>query len=344
MLERLHKKTGHPSNAALSSCLRHRGAHPEVIQLASKHICPECQELRAAPLHPASSLEKSETLWETLVIDNMEFTVSDITYHMMVMVDEASRLMCCHYLYEHPAAESRNATSDEVIHGLESTWILHYGLPGKIRMDPEGAFRSNALGLWAEERGVELLPCAAEDHGQIGIVERSIQTIKATIRQILQGSDCTPLQAAVQSCQAHNQFEKIEGYSPFQWAFGRQPTVTGRFHENGYDDPYWTSVRVPGSSMMKNLSLRILAQQSFLQQQSRELISRASNAKTRRKTTFLPGDLVYFKRIKPPAQPQTHLRLAHKLWRWYGPMVVSWLQKHELMPRDSRDAQVASSG
>ncbi|CAK9112618.1 unnamed protein product, partial [Durusdinium trenchii] len=319
MLERLHKKTGHPSNAALSSCLRHRGAHPEVIQLASKHICPECQELRAAPLHPASSLEKSETLWETLVIDNMEFTVSDITYHMMVMVDEASRLMCCHYLYEHPAAESRNATSDEVIHGLESTWILHYGLPGKIRMDPEGAFRSNALGLWAEERGVELLPCAAEDHGQIGIVERSIQTIKATIRQILQGSDCTPWQAAVQSCQAHNQLEKIEGYSPFQWAFGRQPTVTGRFHENGYDDPYWTSVRVPGSSMMKNLSLRILAQQSFLQQQSRELISRASNAKTRRKTTFLPGDLVYFKRIKPPAQPQSHLRLAHKLWRWYGP-------------------------
>ncbi|CAK9043452.1 unnamed protein product [Durusdinium trenchii] len=201
MLERLHKKTGHPSNAALSSCLRHRGAHPEVIQLASKHICPECQELRAAPLHPASSLEKSETLWETLVI-----------------------------------------------HGLESTWILHYGLPGKIRMDPEGAFRSNALGLWAEERGVELLPCAAEDHGQIGIVERSIQTIKATIRQILQGSDCTPLQAAVQSCQAHNQFEKIEGYSPFQWAFGRQPTVTGRFHENGYDDPYWTSVRLRHAS------------------------------------------------------------------------------------------------
>ena len=45
-------------------------------------------------------------------------------------------------------------------------------------------------------------------------------------------------------------------------------------------------------------------------QQSRELISRASNAKTRRKTTFLPGDLVYFKRIKPPAQPQSHLRLG----------------------------------
>ena len=153
------------------------------------------------------------------MIDNMEFTVADITYHMMAMVDEASRLMCCHYLYEHPAADSRNATSDEVIHGLESTWILHYGLPGKIRMDPEGAFRSNALGLWAEERGVELLPRAAEDHGQIGIVERSIRTIKATIRQVLQGSDCSPWQAAIQACQTHNQFEKVEDILPFPKGF-----------------------------------------------------------------------------------------------------------------------------
>lgn len=84
---------------------------------------------------------------------------------------------------------------------------------------------------------------------------------------------------------------KLRIYSPFQRAFGRQPTLTGRFRENGNDDPWWTSVK-----------------------ESRELISRASNAKTRRKTTFLPGDLVYFKRMKPPAQPQSHLRLAHKLW------------------------------
>ena len=79
MLGRLRKRTGHPSNAALSGCLRHRGAHPEVIDMASRHQCPECQELRAAPLNPALSIEKSEMLWETLVIDNMEFTVSETT-------------------------------------------------------------------------------------------------------------------------------------------------------------------------------------------------------------------------------------------------------------------------
>ena len=35
--------------------LRHRGAHYEVVEMASKHQCPECQELRMAPLDPAVS-------------------------------------------------------------------------------------------------------------------------------------------------------------------------------------------------------------------------------------------------------------------------------------------------
>ena len=64
VLEKLHRKTGHPSNAALANTLRHRGAHPEVLELARNLICAECQELRAAPLDPSSSLFKSETLWE----------------------------------------------------------------------------------------------------------------------------------------------------------------------------------------------------------------------------------------------------------------------------------------
>ncbi|CAK9046645.1 unnamed protein product [Durusdinium trenchii] len=224
MLERLRKRTGHPSNAALSGRLRHRGAHPEVIDMASRHQCPECQELRAAPLNPALSIEKSEMLWETLVIDNMGFTVDDTTYHYMAMIDE--------------------------------------------------------------------------------------------------GGDVHPWQAIAHACQAHNQFERVEGYSPYQWAFGRQPTLTGRMHDSDLDMPYWTSVQVPGSSMMKNLKIRVQAQQAFLRHQSQELMSRAKNAKTRRQQVFLPGDLVCFKRVKPPAQSQAHLRLPHKLWRWYGPARV----------------------
>ena len=228
VVERLHRKTGHPSNAALAGCLRNRGAHPEVIEMARHHQCSECQELRAAPLNPSTALEKSEVLWETLVMDNMEFTVDDVTHHFMVFVDEASRLMCAHRLFSHHAKESRNATAEEVIEGIETTWVRHYGLPAKLRMDPEGAFKSTALGLWGEERGVELLPCVAECHGQIGVAERGIQTVKATVKQILQGKEVQPWEAVIQACQTHNEFERVEGFTPFQWLLvGNQRSLEG---------------------------------------------------------------------------------------------------------------------
>ena len=321
LVDRLHRRTGHPSNVALAGVLRHRGAHPEVIQLAAQNQCNECQELRSAPLHAIAAIEKSETLWETVVIDNMEFTADGGIHHYMVLVDEASRLMNAYHLFSHGPAESRNATAEEVTDAL-GNWCLHYGMPAKVRLDPEGAFRLTLLGQWASERGIELVFCAAEDHGQIGIVERAIATLKSTIRQILQGGDYTVKQAVVSACCTHNTLERVEGYSPFQWAFGRQPTLTGRMHEKGYDDPWWTSSAVPGSSVMQNLRLRVKAQQSFLQAQSHELISRAANSKTRRDQVFVPGDLVFFKRVKPPARTQAQMRLPFKLWRWYGPARV----------------------
>ena len=43
LLEKLHRRTGHPSNYALGCMLAHQGAHPEVIELARKHVCPDCQ-------------------------------------------------------------------------------------------------------------------------------------------------------------------------------------------------------------------------------------------------------------------------------------------------------------
>ena len=322
LLTNLHKKTGHPSNTALAATLKHRGAHYEVVELAKKHYCDDCQELRLAPLSESTSLGKSETLWETLVIDNAEFPVDGKTTHCMIMIDEASRLVCPHFLFEHDQQDSRNCTGGEAVSGIRDSWIRHYGSPACIRLDPEGAFRSGELQQWCSERGIEVMPCAAESHGQIGLVERAIQTIKATARQLLQSNEFGAWEAIVHACQSHNELERIEGFSPYQWVFGRQPTASGRFHDKGYDDPFWTTSAVPGSSMAMNLRLRVRAQQTFLRQQAMEQVSRAMNSKAKRHQVFLPGDLVYFKRVKPPAQPAAAARLAHKLWRWYGPARV----------------------
>ena len=170
-----------------------------------------------------------------------------------------------------------------------------------------------------DKKEEEVSPCAAEAHGQIGVVERAIQTIKHTVRQMLQSGEKEAWQAVICACQAHNEMERVDGFSPYQWAFGRQPRLNGSFHDRAHDDPFWTSSAVVGSSMQANLRLRTLAQQTFLKTQAFQQITAAVNAKTRRNQTFLPGDLIYFKRVKPPAQPAASVRMPFKLWRWYGP-------------------------
>ena len=191
LLMDLRKKTGHPSNSALAGTLKHRGAHYQVIEMARHHVCQDCQEPKMAPLHESTSLEKSEALWEVLVMDNAEFPTRDGVLHCMIRVDEASRLVCPHYLSAHRPEDSRNATGVEVVQGVQDTWVRHYGSPAVIRLDFEGAFRAGEFQFWCPERGIEVLPCAAEAHGQIGIVERAIQSIKATVRQLLQSSEWT---------------------------------------------------------------------------------------------------------------------------------------------------------
>ncbi|CAJ1338725.1 unnamed protein product, partial [Effrenium voratum] len=37
---------------------------------------------------------------------------------------------------------------------------------------------------------------------------------------------------------------------------------------------------------------------------------------------FLPGDLVYYKRVKPPADSPANPMVSQKLWRWWGPARV----------------------
>ena len=197
VLHKLHRRTGHPSNQALSSVLRHRGAHPEVIQMALKHQCPECQELRLAASKPSGAPQRSETLWETLVIDNAEFPIDDQVLHCIIMVDEASRLVCPHFLFQYHKDQSRNCTGTEAVTGIQDSWIRHYGAPAAIRLDPEGAFKSNELMEWAQERGIEVLPCAAEAHHQISLAERMIQTIKQTVKQLLQSGQHDPWEAIV---------------------------------------------------------------------------------------------------------------------------------------------------
>ncbi|CAJ1404942.1 unnamed protein product [Effrenium voratum] len=82
LLDRLHRRTGHPSNRALAACLKHRGVKPEVVKLALHHQCSDCQEMRLADATPAVSLQRSNTLWQCMLMDGADVKYGDQVVHI----------------------------------------------------------------------------------------------------------------------------------------------------------------------------------------------------------------------------------------------------------------------
>ena len=322
VVRKLHVKCGHPTNRALYNMLKARGVGHRILTLAKEHRCEDCQEIKLPVPHKGVSLHGSETLWHTVQVDIGHFQVGPDTISVLFFIDEASRFMAAHELFRHPRAESRNATTEEVIRGIEQTWIQHHGVPNTMRCDPEGCFRGLALEEFCVTRGIELSPCPAEDHGQIGIVEASLGKIKDDIRALLRSQDADGFVAILRMVSAHNELDRAGGFAPAQWAYGRLPSLDNRLFEGGHSIPYHSTEGTMGTDLRANLQLRVKAEEQYRRSQAVLKISRALNSQTRPYQVFLPGDLVYYRRFKTPAQEASHPGLDHPkmgIARWYGP-------------------------
>ena len=77
-----------------------------------------------------------------------------------------------------------------------------------FHLDAEGTFRSGELQQWAEQRGVEVLPCAAEAHAWTNWNSRTLNLdhqIHGETGVAGQGSEFLAWEAIIRACQAHNE-------------------------------------------------------------------------------------------------------------------------------------------
>ena len=339
-IRKIHVRAGHPSNRALVSTLKARGVDPRVLVLAREFKCDDCMEVQLPVPHRDVSLHQSEVLWHTLQADLAQLNYGDEVIHFMLMIDEASRFCMVAEVCRHHKSESRNATTEEAIRVLETFWVQVHGYPNVLRTDPEGCFRGNELASWCASRGIDLQHCPGEDHGQIGIVEATIGKIKQDARALLRGTDfgeTDPFKGILHVVQAHNHMDRIAGFAPAQWAYGRLPSEDGRLFEGGNALPVHSSEGIMGTDLRANLQIRVKAEEIYRKSQAVLRISRALNTKPRRHQVFIPGDLVYYRRYKVPmGQAPSHAALdgpKFGLARWYGPgRVLATETRSELDP------------
>ncbi|CAE7036395.1 TY1B-A [Symbiodinium sp. CCMP2592] len=322
LVHRLHVRAGHPSGKTLAKVLRARGAHHEVIKIAMEHTCPDCQEMRLPDLSPSVSLQQSEVPWKVIQIDNAEIRVDDTVTHFMLITDEATHFTVVAKLFDRHYQDGRNATAEEAILAIEQHWTQAYGFPDRLRCDPEGCFRSKLLEAWAADIGIEVTPCPAEAHHQIGQVESLVRKMKQDATTLLAGHPVGAHRALLHCAAAHNTVHRVQGFSPAQWAFGRDFGVDGRLFESEQGLPLLQNAVESGHSFHDHMAVRTAAEDIYRKSQASYQLGRLLNMKSRRKVQFIPGDLVFYRRVQPPADTPAHPGLGFAKvgqGRWFGP-------------------------
>ena len=327
VVHRLHVRAGHPSRDALERSLKSRGAHPFVIAAARHLHCDDCAETKKPVPGARSSFQRADTIWHTLQMDCAQFHVGKQIVHVLMLVDEASTFLVPHLLCIVPDDVHENAKGEQVVLAIQESWIRFFGHPSMIRLDPEGAFRSRALEEFCASRDIELEPCAAEAHYQIGVVERSIGTIRKSLEKFLRSHADEPWSAILSMCSAHNEMARIGGFSPNQWAFGRSFSLDEKLHEGKrVGVPFFNTQKDPVESLHQTLSMKLKAEDMYRKTLAQEVINRAWNSKSKKSSFFVPGTLCYYKRYKPPSTSTvSHADVdvsRRNIARWFGPARV----------------------
>ena len=120
--------------------------------------------------------------------------------------------------------------------------------------------------------------------------------------------------SASYACTAYNFTERRQGYSPFQWAFGRDPTWAQTLFDEEEEEINTSQDSTPDFVAMLILQqkARALAEDTLL----RTRVARAKHARTRRDRFFLPGDReAIWRAVK-------HSQMGAQRATWLGPGTV----------------------
>ena len=113
---------------------------------------------------------------------------------------------------------------------MRRTWINRYGPPKVFRGDFEGAFASEAYGLFCERYGIERQLVRADDsHSWLGILDRRVQLVRNIIPKLSEELASEAIQVEPQDLAAECEFVLNSmllygGYSPYECLYGCNPS------------------------------------------------------------------------------------------------------------------------
>ena len=307
----LHAATGHGSTRHLIEALKRRRAKPEVIELAKQFRCSICAEKqRVTPRHLAS-LEVLPPRFHTIAADigHWQDPRTHESHQFMLVVDEGSRFRVARFLAQGSKQQPNAATC---LYYLREGWSQYFGLPRTLRLDPAGAFRSEAVVSFCERNGIYLENIPADAHWQLGVCEQAVQGLKTVLTKLVESDADIPVDIALATAvQTFNSREQVRGFSPMQHVFGQSPDSTGRIIGSADKVPEEMITESATEDLQLQAQRRASAEKALADWQASQRISRAMNSRARPVFDFQPGELVYYWRSQVSGQSRKHPGSKH---------------------------------
>ena len=186
----------------------------------------------------AASHENREP-WRVVVCDLVEgnqplFETRKV--RLWICVDAATKFTVGHVWAE--SQQAGNIDGDRVLELLQERLIAVLGRMHTLRIDSEGAWRNKEVHEKLSDTQIvlDLHPGDASWHAFV--TENTIGFVKDTLTKIvLERTDMKSTEVLAAAVLAHNEMERVRGFSLAQWALGRSPNWDQAFFDSGTETP-----------------------------------------------------------------------------------------------------------
>lgn len=286
---KLHKQFAHPSARRLKLLFKDAGiVDPDYNALIDdiSQTCEVCRKYRKTPPRPVVSLPLARDFNDVVAMDLKEWDKSRHIWFLH-LIDMATRFSISTVIHR--------KDRQEIVDKILEKWIgTGLGCPKKFLADNGGEFANDTFKDMAENLNITVLHTAAESPFSNGLCERNHAVIDDMVRRILDDHPTYPLSVALSwAVHAKNSLQMVEGYSPYQLVFGRNPTLPSVVIDE--------LPALEGTTISQNFAKHINAlhssRQAFIKAESEERIRRALRHNVRENKEFISnGDYVYYKR------------------------------------------------
>eukprot|EP00438_Fugacium_kawagutii_P021819 Skav230869 [mRNA] locus=scaffold1335:307503:315465:- [translate_table: standard] len=340
-LRHYHRAAGHPSNKNLIHLFKDAGLPEWKLIMAKRFTCSACESIKmggsSSGQVPPASTQLNYRPWQAVGMDASDWLVpgQKIKIRFILMIDLATKLKAVYVTKQYGFLEMQGDTTQDLIRALSEKWLCDKPKPEILIPDNSTPFKSRELHEFCSNIGVFLALPPEKESWAHGVVESSMKDIKMTASAIqLDQPTLDPYVTMLLACASLNSTEYTRGFSSFQWAYGKDYSITDE------DARTFANLDNQDNPMSYEALVRARQDAESVARKTRALrvLSRLKNSSVRQPLrTFTPTQLVKVWRREWPAHLHQGRRGGGKKSvkpHWIGPGRVVF---HEILPHQSAD-------